>query len=492
MHHRDLRALAQRRKHRAIALIHRLAAWCFDGAESGQSLIEYLLIVGACALVGVAGFSKYGSAVKRDLGANAKHIEGEGLPNVENTLGVLGVDYNEMPGWCVKPNYCFGAGTPVQTEHGDRPIESIAIGERVWARDVTSGAIALREVVNRYRTPGVKVVDLEFSSRLGTREHVAVTPGHLFWLEGTGWTRADALSARPLWSLEAQLSAQVVSENPQPVTVYNLEVAEFHSYFVGRGHVLVHNGDPTSSGCPDGTGSANSSPSTETEDAGPEPGTPLECGESGSYADLGGGSKPTMERPSNGMERDHVPSGKAMAVRTAELIKQRAEDEMAAKCRDLSPDEKEKLAAQLEGMVESASSPKPLLAAVKSQTFTVAVPAQLHKEGRTWFGKNQEKEGPNNEKRYDFDSHDLAAAADADIRAYEELLGINGKRPTYTGSNVSAACKEAILNALEQIRKKTKEEYDTELGRIAQARLDELGFSATIEDKCGGATEASN
>jgi hypothetical protein len=192
------------------------------------------------------------------------------------------------------------------------------------------------------------------------------------------------------------------------------------------------------------------------------------------------------------MERDHIPSGKALAVRTAELIRQRADDEMAAKCRDLSPDEKEELAAALDKMVETASSPKPLLAVVKAQTFTVAVPVELHKAGRTWFGKNQEKIGPNGEKRYDLDSQDLAVAADADIAAYEALLGINGNPPTYTGNDVSAECKADILRVLAEIRNKTKEAYDAELEPIAQARLDELGFSAAIDNKCGGATEASN
>jgi Flp pilus assembly pilin Flp len=486
-------ALAQRAVQRALARIGRWAGW-YLGNEQGQSAIEYLLIVGACALVGVAGFSKYGAALKRDLGANAKHIEGEGLPNIESTLGILGAEYNETPGWCVKPNYCFAAGTPVQTERGDRPIESIAVGERVWARDVTTGAVALREVVNRYRTPGVKVVDLELSSAFTRPEHVAVTPGHLFWTEGAGWTRADALSAQPLWSLEARLSAQIVGQSEQPVTVYNLEVADFHSYFVGRSHVLVHNGDPASSGCPtDPTGSTGSgSTGAPARSTAPAAGTPLECGESGLYADLGGGARPTVERPSNGMERDHVPSGKALAVRTAQLIRERAEAEMAAKCRDLTPDEKEALAEEVTKMVEKASEPASLLKVVKSNTMTVAVPLPLHKAGRTWFYKNQQQVGPNNEKRFDLDSQDLAVAAEADIAEYERLLGINGNAPEYGGNDVDAKCKAKILAALAEIRKKTKDDYDTELGPIAQARLEELGFTAAIDDKCGEATQASN
>ena len=229
-----------------MKLLKRLLLALFRGHEEGQSLIEYLIIIGACSLVGIAGFSRYGQSVKKDLGADARHIEGDGLPSTEGILGSLGAEYNELPGWCVKPNYCFAKGTPVQTENGDRPIESVRVGDRIWSRDVKTGAIALRPVVNTYRTPSVPVIDLELSASHAAIEQLAVTRGHLFWVEGVGWLRADALAAQPLWSTEAQLGAKLIREQPEPTTVYNLEVSEFHSYFVGHSHVLVHNGDPDS------------------------------------------------------------------------------------------------------------------------------------------------------------------------------------------------------------------------------------------------------
>jgi len=218
-----------------------------------------LIVIGACALLGIAGFTRYGRVVKADLAANARHIEGEGLPNTEGLLSMVGADYNEIPGWCVKPNYCFAAGTPVRTETGDRAIESIVKGDRIWARDVKTGAVALRPVLDTYRTPNVPVIDLELTASSGGTEQLAVTRGHLFWVEGAGWVRADALAAEPLWSTEARLSSRLVRQEPEPTTVYNLEVAEFHSYFVGHSHVLVHNGDPGS--CPnDPSSDASSKP----------------------------------------------------------------------------------------------------------------------------------------------------------------------------------------------------------------------------------------
>jgi len=80
---------------RIAAKLQRLLA-CSGGA-SGQSFVEYLIVVGACALVEMIGFTQYGKTVNSDLAANAKHIEGEGLPNTENILSSLGADYNTAP-----------------------------------------------------------------------------------------------------------------------------------------------------------------------------------------------------------------------------------------------------------------------------------------------------------------------------------------------------------------------------------------------------------
>ncbi|MCY7377449.1 MAG: Hint domain-containing protein [Pyrinomonadaceae bacterium] len=42
---------------------------------------------------------------------------------------------------------CFPAGTLLDTEHGQLPIERIKPGDKVWAFDEATGAIELKEVV---------------------------------------------------------------------------------------------------------------------------------------------------------------------------------------------------------------------------------------------------------------------------------------------------------------------------------------------------------
>jgi Hint domain len=42
---------------------------------------------------------------------------------------------------------CFPAGTLVNTEHGQIPIEQIRTGDKVWAFDEYAGIIDLKEVL---------------------------------------------------------------------------------------------------------------------------------------------------------------------------------------------------------------------------------------------------------------------------------------------------------------------------------------------------------
>lgn len=51
---------------------------------------------------------------------------------------------------CTKPGLCFAAGTIVLSESGEKPIETIAVGERVWAFDVINGEWQLHDVVRLF------------------------------------------------------------------------------------------------------------------------------------------------------------------------------------------------------------------------------------------------------------------------------------------------------------------------------------------------------
>lgn len=71
------------------------------------------------------------------------------------------------------------------------------------------------------------------------------TPNHPFYVPSKGWVEAVYLRAGDI--LVLQNGEYVVVELVQheildsPVTVYNFEVEDFHTYYFGENSVLVHN-----------------------------------------------------------------------------------------------------------------------------------------------------------------------------------------------------------------------------------------------------------
>ncbi len=70
-------------------------------------------------------------------------------------------------------------------------------------------------------------------------------------MEGKGWVEASALHAgMTIWFANGTKGTVEDISNEgleEPVTVYNFEVADFHTYFVGESGVLVHNTCPETS-----------------------------------------------------------------------------------------------------------------------------------------------------------------------------------------------------------------------------------------------------
>ena len=82
-------------------------------------------------------------------------------------------------------------------------------------------------------------------------ETIETTKEHPFWVEGQGWTKAKFLKAGDQLRDDDGNSViinkvEIVSlPKNQYTIVYNLEVADFHTYFVSDSDILVHNTCPT-------------------------------------------------------------------------------------------------------------------------------------------------------------------------------------------------------------------------------------------------------
>jgi len=131
---------------------------------------------------------------------------------------------------------CFIAGTPVYTESGPRPIESVQPGDRVLSQDPNTGELAFKLVQNVTVRPPSKLRKLQ----VGDCE-IVTTLGHPFWVNGSGWKMAKELQPQmSLHTFSGAASILKVEELPKPDRAYNLVVADFNSYFVGSPNVLVH------------------------------------------------------------------------------------------------------------------------------------------------------------------------------------------------------------------------------------------------------------
>jgi hypothetical protein len=128
---------------------------------------------------------------------------------------------------------CFAGGTPIWTDHGLLAVEKIKVGDRVLCKDVETGELAYKPVLHTTVRPPKKLVTV----RLGD-ETIVCTGGHRFWSSGEGWTKARDLAPQTLLSTATGNTPVWSTQKGPSAETYNLVVAGFHTYFVGKTAVL--------------------------------------------------------------------------------------------------------------------------------------------------------------------------------------------------------------------------------------------------------------
>ncbi len=141
---------------------------------------------------------------------------------------------------------CFAAGTLVATAEGLRPIEDLEVGDQVWARSEETQELALKPVTALIR-PHERViwtVVYEIDEGTGlTYAEFDTTDDHPWASTDGTWLRTDELKPGMQIQRAHGVPARVMSvvETGRTEQTYNLEVADFHTYFVGEAWVWVHN-----------------------------------------------------------------------------------------------------------------------------------------------------------------------------------------------------------------------------------------------------------
>jgi len=126
---------------------------------------------------------------------------------------------------------CFAAGTRLLTREGWRPIETLRVGDLVWARSESDpdGAGAWKRVEQTFVHPA-PVKNLHVGEQV-----IRVTVEHPFWVRGEGWKPTGALAAGDaLAGKDGEwILVEAVTDAGEVTTVYNVRVEEYHTYFVG-------------------------------------------------------------------------------------------------------------------------------------------------------------------------------------------------------------------------------------------------------------------
>jgi hypothetical protein len=168
---------------------------------------------------------------KEATGRYFVQLELENLKDGAIQVATLGVGKALGPVICkITKTGCFAAGTPVPVEHGCKAVEDVRKGDRVWMRpenDPTAPPI-LGEVAATFKTRA-PICDLHVGGKI-----VRTTHGHPFWVRGKGWTTAaDLKRGQELRTEDGWVSCGQVVDTGGSADVYNFEVAEGHTYFVG-------------------------------------------------------------------------------------------------------------------------------------------------------------------------------------------------------------------------------------------------------------------
>jgi hypothetical protein len=143
---------------------------------------------------------------------------------------------------------CFVAGTLVATDRGVRPIEEIEVGDLVLSRDEYTGETAYKPVTNVISRHDREIWDVSFAvSQDGeiTTATFETTDDHPWRTSDRGWLKTGELTPGVEIQRAEGAPAKVVwvAQTGRTAVTFNLQVAEFQSYFVGEAGIWVHNCD---------------------------------------------------------------------------------------------------------------------------------------------------------------------------------------------------------------------------------------------------------
>lgn len=225
-----------------VAIIAAIAVVTVATAGTGTALACFAAGALNGALVGAATGAATGAAIGA-VGHRISTGSWKGAGRAALNGGADGFMWGAIGGAIsggLTSNVCFVAGTAVLTASGHVAIETIKDGDMVWSENPETGEKALKRVVQTFVHDVDHIVNVDVDG-----DEIKCTDEHPFWVVGKGWTGASHLQKGDKVKLKCGKIVAVdnvtVEQLKIPVKVYNFEVEDFHTYFVEKNSVLVHN-----------------------------------------------------------------------------------------------------------------------------------------------------------------------------------------------------------------------------------------------------------
>jgi len=143
----------------------------------------------------------------------------------------------------LKKACCFVAGTQVLTESGYKSIEDIKLGEKLWAKNVETGEQAWKPITKIFNEPDRGIYEIQLVGSDSFKQKIEATDDHPFYVVGKGWKKTIELNVGDEIETDGNGSMKVISviDQERQAFTYNFTVADFHTYYVTKKNVLVHN-----------------------------------------------------------------------------------------------------------------------------------------------------------------------------------------------------------------------------------------------------------
>ena len=205
------------------------------------------LALGSKILFGDNWFSDFNAALHESSIYNVAQTT---IASVAVFTGGMNSGFNKAANSAgVKPS-CFVAGTLVMAVAGMVAIEKIKSGDKVISTDPETMETSPKTVLETYIREVTTLVHLTVNG-----EEIVTTVDHPFYVKNQGFIKAgelivgdELLDVNGNVLLVENFAVELTDE---PTTVYNFQVEDFHTYYVGKNGILVHNADYSTVVTPD-------------------------------------------------------------------------------------------------------------------------------------------------------------------------------------------------------------------------------------------------